>query len=272
MTDSVPTKIPMSFFAKLISSCVAPTRLLFLPRCRDLNCPLLNRMRFLWKALSIACQGPSGWQHKYLMHQPLLPVVVCANLLRVRSEQHPDHYRKCWTVLCLTVPGAQRLLLDVTPLIIVLWVWPFTVRSYPPHHLLIQPINQLKADIHCSSLVYQANEFAVEGYQLGESTLTTPDHFLVLMLGSDFQEQLFHHLLVEMRLTAGSSFLPCLKVLLNLGIFFFPLLSQVQLSLYCKFLLCTSWKQKFNCKGGIDMPVTNKIFFWRLMDFTGTYK
>lgn len=228
-------------------------------------------MRFLWKALSIACQGPSGWQHKYLTRQPPLPFAVSANLLRVCSDQHPDHYWKCWTVLCLTVPGAQRLLLDFTPLIIVLWVWPFTVRSYPPHRLLLQPINQLKADIRCSSLVYQANEFAVEGYQLGkawlslgESLLTTPDHFLVLMLRSDFQEQLCHHLLVEMRLTglqsAGSSFLPCLKVLLNLGIFFFPLLSQVQLSLYCKFLLCTSWKQKFNCKAGIDMPVTNIIF------------
>jgi len=72
--------------------------------------------------------------------------------------------------------------------------------SYGKH---VKNLSEDKAEsIPCSPLIYQGSLFIGEGYQvvksqqtLGESMLTTPDHFVILhVLGNAFQDYLLYHL------------------------------------------------------------------------------
>jgi len=111
--------------------------------------------------------------------------------------------------------------LDFIALITTLWAWRFSqltihLTVYSSSSCLFsfstwilweavsKSLSEVKVhNIHCSTLIYQASHFIVEGYQqadqawlpLSGSIQTTPDDLLVIHVhGNGFQEWLLHHL------------------------------------------------------------------------------
>ena len=138
MVNLLSTRTPRSLSTELLSSRSTPSLYwcmgLFLPRCRTLNFPLLNLIRFLSAQLSSLSRSRSKAAQPSGVSTTPLSLVSSANLLRVHSNASS---RSLMKKLNKTGPSTDpwgtslvtSLQLDSAPLITTLWVLPFSQFS-----------------------------------------------------------------------------------------------------------------------------------------------